>query len=437
MSFSKIKIAISYLSIYLLGLFVYLGSGFSVSWEGYGFRNEFSTLRLFFSLLIILSFINFFSLRHNFSVIAIHAVFLLIFIPSFILYVASGLSNYFIFLTILAFLVLSIGSKIIPFLIPNFNLPSFPIFIIYKISALMIVATITAVIYFTGLKYLNFNIWEVYNFRSDIEASLPHFMTYLINWTAKVFCPIFMVFSLSRQKYANAACAVCASVIVFGLTAHKSVLLFTVLAAFVYFITIFYIKRPRLLKIILLSIFIASFIVSFIEFYISNRSGEQFGFIGTLFFRRCLLIPSLLNSFYIETFGVVEDFSWFSDKMFTFSLIENPLDTSISHVIGQRYYKPDTSANAGWIGSGFAQFGVFGIFIYSMCLAFYFSLANIASKRWGMPITTGVLVVPVLVMLTSSDFFTSLSTHGGLISLLILLIFSPSKVNLELREKVS
>jgi len=91
------------------------------------------------------------------------------------------------------------------------------------------------------------------------------------------------------------------------------------------------------------------------------------------------------------------------------------------------------SANAGWIGSGYANAGMFGVYLYSVMIGLFFSFLNAYGRKLGGRLVITLFTIPVFTLLRSSDLTTMFLTHGLLISILILIIISPGNIRPTMR----
>ena len=94
-------------------------------------------------------------------------------------------------------------------------------------------------------------------------------------------------------------------------------------------------------------------------------------------------------------------------------------------VIGSEYFSdPEMSANAGAIGSGFANAGLFGVALYSLSIGVLIGVLNVYGKRIGHATVAAVSFVVVFYVVTTTDLVTAFLTHGLLLLLIVLALFS-------------
>ena len=370
-SSSKLAVIIGYISFYLLAVIVYTKSGFIEKWSYCGFQDEYSFEKVIITLATICILSLILPIAPKFSVISMHMALLLIIIPSLLLYACAGASNYFIWVTLCGFITFAILIKSkYRFLNKNRSQIAFPKIDIANIVLIVVVGIIIAVYCKVGAKGINFNILQVYEYRSEIKSSFPKYLFYLVPWASKVMIPFCIVNGLQRKRYFFSAFSIICGVLLFSLTGQKSTLLITFLIPIFYYLVKENKRKPQVTILAIVLILNIALIGSFFDFH--QDYPFDITLIGTFFYRRVLLIPALLNSFYIETFGTSESFRYFSDKIPYLRDISKTQDMPISNIIGMIYFNSsDTSANTGWIGSGFAQAGYLGVILYSSLLAFF------------------------------------------------------------------
>jgi len=209
------------------------------------------------------------------------------------------------------------------------------------------------------------------------------------------------------------------SVLLFALTAHKAPLFYPFIVLFVYWAA----QSSKAVDWLLTAIF-TILVISAVDFWL-YANGKESMMLGSLFARRAILVPSLLNWFYLDWFSMHEKYYWAGSK-FTFGLISPPDSLKMANLIGVEYFnKEEMSANTGWIGSGYANAGLLGVYLYSVLIGLFFSFLNAYGRKLGARMVIALFTLPVLTMLTSTDLPTMLLTHGLLIAMVLLMIIRP------------
>lgn len=276
---------------------------------------------------------------------------------------------------------------------------------------------IAAILAMGGGRYLNFDMTRVYDLRADAAGNLPSFFDYLSPLVSKVVVPTALVLSiLHRQVFAALVFALC-SVLIFGLTAHKSPLFYPLLVLGVYLAS----SRKQLALLLGVAV-VALLGLSLADFWMARHyDDEVYGWTGKLVMRRVFFLPAQLNFMYYDFFSRNE-WVWFSNSKLTLGLANYPYDLPVTHLIGREYFDSESmGANTGWFGSGYMQAGFAGVLLYAAVIAAVFCYVDECARRSGkQALMTAAVVVPLFALLTSSDLLTAFFTHGLYLNLLVL-----------------
>ena len=110
-------------------------------------------------------------------------------------------------------------------------------------------------------------------------------------------------------------------------------------------------------------------------------------------------------------------------------MVDYPYDLPTANIIGEFAYNSyENYANTGWIGSGFMHFHYIGLLIYTLIISIIMSTLDILSNQIGIRSVIALTFIPTITMFTSSDLPTTLITHGLVISVIIVMCISPSKI---------
>lgn len=411
--------------LYMLYVFYFFGLagvyifGIGPVYEYMGFMVSVNADKIFLSLVAL--FLMFPFLRQNAtpSCFFLNMSAVLIFVPSLVLYSCSDLPHYFAIVTTLACFVVALTSKSL--CMHAFRMPTVTSLALYRAMSISAVLVIIAIVVLGGVKNINFNIMAVYEFREGAAESLPGAFGYLNSIVTKVFVPFAIVFAIVNRRWFGLVVLVAISVLFFALTSHKSPLFYPVVVVFIY-----YIARVRNAPLLMLYGVGFVIVISVVDiFALSHQWGGYSGIFSSLFARRVILIPSLLNWFYLDFFEEMARINWANSK-FTLGLVASPYDLTAPKLIGFEYFNRDEmSANTGWIGSGYANAGVLGVLIYSFLIGVLFSFLDAYSNRLGVRVVTAMFALPVFTLLTSTDLATMLITHGLAVSVLVLMVARP------------
>lgn len=414
-----ISIIIIYFIYYFSFQFIY--QEFITDIYGYqGYVDDFSFVNAVFSVVLLLVLLFCAPTRASPSAAFVNCIFCFIFVPSMVLFSGQNLPTHFLLITFFAIiLTIFISEKI---KIPTIVAPQIANKKIIYFLLLFTIINIIGIIVFGGARYLNFDLSKVYDFRRDAAAAIPGIFGYTNSIAAKVAIPFGMALAYISKKWVYLWLFSACSFLLFGLTHHKAPL-FTPL------VVIFIVKYGNIANFVhRLPLFLAIVIfISGMDFYwFKIESGDTFaGWFGALFANRTLLVPSALNFIYLDLFSGLEKYYWASSKI-TAGLIKSPYELNAANLIGDIVFgNGDMSANTGWIGSGFANAGYFGVFFYSIILGLWLSLLNSYGRKLNDGLVFALFFMSVITLITSTDFTDMLLTHGLVFAILVLIFISP------------
>ena len=397
---------------FLLGAvqYFYVGELFAY----YSFKSEFDAVKLCASLIAILVFYNLFQ-AHGVVKAYTQVLLAAILIPSLVIFTFGGGSyDYFLITIAGCFIVLFIANFYKPKAVVTKQLDEQ---VILRLLSCLAIAYVLSIFAMGGAAYLNFNIAKVYDFRDSASENLPNIYRYISPVIGKIVVPMVVVISAIKKQYVYTVLGIVISVLIFGLTSHKSPLFYPIII-----LTLYYMPWKRFPYFLLLGCISIAFL-SLIDFYfMQNGNNPLFGWFGTLLGRRVLLVPSNLNSIFIEFFSNNPVYLWSESKL-SFGLIDMPYDLRAPNLIGRVYYGDElTAANTGWIGSGFYNARFTGVIIYSLLVGMLMAYFGAIAKRVGEKFVFGTSFVVLITIFLSADFTTVILTHG-LVALLFLLLF--------------
>ncbi|MFL2487563.1 MAG: hypothetical protein ACJ0G2_04585 [Gammaproteobacteria bacterium] len=284
-------------------------------------------------------------------------------------------------------------------------------------SSTALVGLVVALLLVTGAAFnLNFDLSLVYEFRStNAELSSFGIFAYINNWVYQVINVFLISYFLLKRRWALFVFFCCLQIFFFGVSAHKSVLFYPLLIVSIWY----YLQLNRSL-IVVPVLFSGVIIFSFITYIIFSDI-----FVSALFIRRVFFIPAMLTINYFDFFSN-NPFIYWSNSVLS-SFIDYPYAERMTILIGQ-YRGTEASANNGYISSGYAHAGVLGVFLYSLILGVIMSILNSMTRNTDyLWFYLALVIVPIRAVVISSDLFTSLLTHGLLISILLIFLVRQRK----------
>jgi hypothetical protein len=210
-------------------------------------------------------------------------------------------------------------------------------------------------------------------------------------------------------------------VMLFASSSHKGPLFIPIAVIFVYWFS----RHPKVSNLTMLAL-ITVVVIGGLDFYLKQSGiGGLVGWFGSLAIYRSLFSPSLLNWVYLDFFSV-NPYTYWADSKFSLGLVVSPYDLGIPYLIGREVFgDAGMSANTGWIGSGMANAGYFGVALYSVLIGLFLSLLDAYAKTLGNSMVSAVFLVPVMIVTTSIDLPSMLLTNGLFALLLIVILLRP------------
>lgn len=385
-----------------------------------GFQNEFNVLKFYTSVATLIIFSLAIPRTRRLVSFQLHATLSIAIIPMFVIYAGMDLPNWFYSIAAVSFIVTLCTSQIY---VPAFSIGSINPKNMMRLLIILSILFIFSFYLLGSFVTINFDLNRVYELRREIALSLPPIYGYLIPLFSKSFIPIAIVIAASLKRYDYAAILSVISIILFGLTTHKGILFYPFVTLFVYIVFRKFRAERAFLKAI-----IAVSLISIVDFVI-YMEGTGDAWIGSLLIRRALILPALHNYYYIEFFSE-NPWYWWSHSKLALGLVPMPYETTAPFIIGIEYYDNEaTSANTGWIGSGYANAGMFGVIVYAALTGLLFSLIETFGKKFGPALVMGIFITPIIDIFTSADLTTLVLTHGLLTSILILMVTGPHTHN--------
>jgi O-antigen polymerase len=278
-----------------------------------------------------------------------------------------------------------------------------------KILSLFVILVVVVHYILSGVHF-NLSLLKVYDFRSEnTEIAAKGAFAYLNPWAYEVFNLFLIAVFLMRKKYILVFVCFVIQIFFFAASQHKSVFF----APFFILGVWWYLRRSDNLLIIPLSIFALIFISLSLYVFWGNST------LPSLAIRRIFFVPSGLDFDYYNFFSSHPKVVW--GDTFWMPFMHNPYGATIPYVIGRFLGDPDMAANNGYVSSGFAQAGVFGVFIYTLVVGYALKFVDHESRSLSAVwFGVGLFLLPFLTIWLSSDLATSLLTHGFLVMLVLL-----------------
>lgn len=408
----KMVLVSLYLIAYVLISVIYVLYTSTV-WAYIGLELSVNHIKIAASLAVLITFVALIPTRWSARTFFLNIIVTAYLLPSLIIY---GFSDRPTSSAVLIWLALAIVYGVSGFRIPRLKIltvnPREIVWFLLALSAVLVVMFYAL----GGFNYFNLDFSKVYEFRSVAADSLPGIFGYLSLLFTTAIIPFGIAISLCYKKYVNVVIFTAISIVLFGLTSHKAMVIMPFLSIGVFVLLS---RRPSFVTII--SAFcVILFVVSLAVIFDSNISPASiWGGIETMFVRRALFVPAMIDYDYIEFFSGETKYYWSTSKL-SLGLLDIPYNgVPPPLLVGMAYFGPGNSANTGFIGSGFAQAGVSGILIYAVGVGLIIGFFQTCSRHLGVPLVITATIGLFSSMIQSTDFVTLFLTHGLLPALLV------------------
>jgi len=382
-------------------------------WGYYGFSMQLDGLKLLESYLLLISLFFFLPRGEGrVSAVGINLLFIMMVAPTLSLYAMKNESRTFMYLFIGGFWLTLLTIRVLPRVrITRIKSSSSALLIgLCGVSFLVYVALFTV----RGVPTLHsLNLWLVYEVRTAFYAQgLPGIMGYLISWQANVINSFLIGLAWYRRRYLGVVALLALQLLLFLFTGLKSFLLAPILVLFL----LYAVEKKRVLELILKG-FIISTSFSFVFYALGGSI-----MVPSILIRRLFFTPAQ-NYFYYYDFFSHHQLMYLAGSHLN-PFFANPYGMRITNMIGSLYYgQPGMSVNTGYLADAYMNFGALGIVIFSVFLGVFLVILDSLGKRTNTAIAVAAIAIP-LVTLVNSAFFTTLLTHGFLLSMLVLWLYS-------------
>ncbi|WP_019143181.1 hypothetical protein [Noviherbaspirillum massiliense] len=388
-------------------------------YEGYVFQPNIANGYAAVVAIAMLSFITPATFKKP-STLFFHLTLVFVVIPMLVLFYAEGKDWEYPAQVVAAYIFSVLLLRFIKVNPPSFSYP--PKYTLQRMLLLMVLVYLGSIFAMGGGAYLNFDLTKVYDFRTDAANNLPGVFGYISPPMGKVVVPIGLVLSLIYKRYASAFLYLISAVLIFGLTANKAPLFNPFLVLFIYLIS----SSKNLTVKFNVGILIV-ILLSIGDFWMAvnqDNSNGSFGWVGSLMLARMFFLPPEINYMYYDFFSNHE-WVFFSDSKITLGLLNYPYPLDAPHLIGRYYFNSDiTSANTGWIGSGYMHAGFAGMLAYAALTAVIFKYVDACARRSGeLGLVTASIVIPIFSLVTASDLPTTILTHGLWANMILIACF--------------
>lgn len=320
--------------------------------------------------------------------------------------------------TVFTYLVLASSALpvFVTHFIPRFSVPSAGKSI--RAIGVILLGGMTAYVYGVlvgsgAIKWLSFDLANVYSTREMWTSLSWPLLGYLVPWQGNAINPALLALGLHRRSRKTIGIALLLQLFLFGMTGQKSFLFAIVLVVGVY--AIYRYRSP--LPLILLG---ACAVVVF-SYAVYEVSGSHM--IPSTFIRRLFFVPARNHAIYYDFFSDPMHPKIFLSNSFLAPLIDYPYEMTVTRVIAWAYWGKDFSPNVGYLGDAYAQFGGPGMLLFSAILALVLRMIDSLRRSGEIRLAAAIIAMPGMALVNSA-LFTTLSTHGFLLAMLLVWIFT-------------
>jgi len=329
-----------------------------------------------------------------------------VFIPMCAIYFWSTQDRSYFYIVIFAVLLIWAFIKL-----PNIRFSRLNIADRRLLLALFVLIAIVLLAYLLRINngHFSLSLRDTYVHRSYFGNMISGLWGYLLPWTGKIILPLLAGYFLWKENLLFAFVFSFTGLLLFPLTSHKAYVVFAVMPFVLYWL--FRWKHPAVSLILVL---LAGFGVAVLmEYLINNIWGVA------LLVQRGTFKPALLNFTYASLFKDKEPVKLANSSIMPF--IKNPYDVNPPFLVGE-FLKGslETRSNTGFLGTGYAHFGLFGPLIFGFLVAFLLKMLDTVSRKIPVWMACVISIGPFSSMLVMADFLPALATHGVILCILIL-----------------
>lgn len=258
---------------------------------------------------------------------------------------------------------------------------------------------------------MSVNLFNVYDLRMEARyINYPIIAEYVFS-ASRILLPTLMVYLIGKKKYLFVSLVTVVILLQFSVDGSKSVFFALILSI----IGCFFYKENRIKYIPLVLFMINLFALA--EFLVAKSY-----FIASIFCRRVLLVPGLLNLCYYDFFSKHEVNLFRSGPLRRLGF-EMPHAYPPDNLIGGLYFGNfQTSANNGLFSDAYCNLGFIGVFILPFFIMFLLKILEGCAHNIEMKYLIAVLITTSYT-LNNSTIFTVLLSHGFIACCILLYCF--------------
>lgn len=235
----------------------------------------------------------------------------------------------------------------------------------------------------------------------EMSSTLTNYAYFTLS---RVVAPIMILYGLKNRNLLMVILGLISLLYMFLATGHRSVLLSSIFIIGFYILSV---KYELISKALLIGVLIVVATSLFIRIALGVDDLES------LFVRRLLMLPAMLNSHYFEYF---RDAPLYYSSSFLSSFIDYEGELPPAFLIGEYYFgNVYTRANNGYISDGYMNLGLLGVVIHVIVVAVLLRIlcsGRISNRYYG-------ILFMFFYSIHGSALSISLITHGGLLLIIL------------------
>jgi len=285
---------------------------------------------------------------------------------------------------------------------------------------LLSLALYTSIISVFGLQFnfvANENVYDVRAEYTETTRESGSLSAYAVGWQSNAVNPFLISLGLLTGNVAFIGLGLAGQLMLYSITAFKSVLLSGIWLVFLLFATR---KQGKLFGVWVVWGVVATILFST---FVYQRTGSPF--VTSIVTRRTFVVPGILSARYFEFFSENPK-SKLGDGILK-NFVDYPYTQPVARVIGSRYFNANASANANLWAYGFAAFGYPGMFLFAMLLALLLWVVDSIAAGRDPRLIAMMLAIPGMT-LSNTSLFTALLTHGVGLTVLLVYLLPPMNV---------
>ena len=316
---------------------------------------------------------------------------------------------YFLFETVCIMLI----PAILKIPLKRFSLKAKTATIIFRAVFIFYVAACAYLVWANGGLHLSGLLSDLYQVRS--ENSFSGLSGYVLNWCAKSFMPLFMVYFWLKRKWTGVLLTAFLQLALFASYGFKAFILAVVMLAGVSYLM----KKPEQFRRNWLRILILGNVACLILALAGINTPIQ------IFTYRTFVLPAQGQFEYYDYF-THHDFLIFSEgsigRLFG---VKYPYAESIGRIVNLYIYKgmKISNGNTGAFSYGFADLGFAGMLLAAGALGLIFLIADCGTENLPKMVTVGAMAYQVFI-LNDNNILIGLNTGGILWTLILLALLN-------------